>query len=147
MLVVHVPVGDMDTGLRVRHASFGDYIVARASDQVRIDASLGELVLARGCLHVMSKRLHFNVSQSPSSHKPNPSAKPDNITLSLEYACLHWADHLAALSGPSNIDEEVYAIFKTQFLFWLEAVSSLGQIPRAISMLFTAASSVSQTFV
>jgi len=92
--VVYVPDGDSEPGLRTLHASFGDYLFGRAPSAFRIASSLGHVILARGCLHVMVQRLHFNVSMSHSSYKPNRSTTPKTITLSLEYACLQWVYHV-----------------------------------------------------
>jgi len=86
--VVHVPQGDDEPGLRTIHASFGDYLLERADDEYRIKRSVGDITLANGCLQVMSKRLHFNVTQSRSSYEANQPRNASSITLALEYACL-----------------------------------------------------------
>ena len=62
--VVHIPDEDDEANLRTLHASFGDYLLSRAPIHIRISSSLGDKTLAYGCLHVMEKCLHFNVSQS-----------------------------------------------------------------------------------
>jgi len=144
--VVYVPAGDTVAGLRMLHASFGDYMLSRAAVHIRITRSLGDSILARGCLHVMSTRLHFNISRSRSSYEPNPSTKPDSITLSLEYACLQWIYHVAAVPKPSSYDKEIDVAFRPRFLFWLEVTSVLDRIWRAAAMLLFAASKVSVTF-
>jgi len=141
--VVYMPHDDITTGVRVLHASFGDYMLLRAAERVRITASLGDDILARGCLDLMSKRLHFNVSQSRSSYEANPSPRSDNITLSLEYACLQWIYHISALPIPSALDEEISKRFFPYFLFWLESMSVLCQVRRGAAMLAFAATTVS----
>ena len=139
-----MPEDDDEPGLRTLHASFGDYLVSRAPDILSITSSLGDDILARGCLQVMSKQLYFNVSQSPSSYKPNASSQPASITSSLEYACLQWIYHIAALPVTSVLDEEIFSIFRPRFLFWLEVASVLGHAwPRAAAMMHFAASIVS----
>jgi len=141
--VVLVPEMADQPILRTVHASFGDYLFERAAVDIRIPATLGDGLLARGCLRIMSKRLHFNISKSRSSHQPNSATKPDTFTLSLEYACLQWAYHLASLGEPGVSDEEINVIFSRQFLFWLEVMSILGEVRRAAAMLIFAAASVS----
>jgi len=166
--VFHIPEDDDDTSLRPIHASFGDYLLGRASKRLRISVSLGHDALTRGCLHVMATDLHFNVSRSRSSFKENPSTRPHGIKLSLEYACLQWIYHIVGyleaatsnssmthvflshirswfdlkLRQQSECDEQIDAVFRPRFLFWLEVMSVLGQVNRAAAMLMFAAATV-----
>jgi len=149
--VVHVPDDNEEPGLHTVHASFGDYLFGRASNHIRISRSLGHSILARACLDLMSKDLRFNVSQSASSYQPNRSTKPDSITLSLEYACLHWAHHIDTTSTCSNdpaskapsFDMEIGQIFRPKFLSWLEVLSILRKVGMASGLLLIAGSAVS----
>lgn len=143
--VVYMPADDEDSGLRVLHASFGDYILSRAASHIRIDAILGDNILAKGCLHVMAKRLHFNISQSLTSYKENAATRPDSITISLEYACLQWVHHLGTMAVPSTLDNELITCFCPRLLFWLEVISILGRVGPAAAMLKLAASMVCRT--
>jgi len=136
--VVYVPEEGDQSGLRILHASFGDYLLARR----RIQPLSGDETLARGCLRVMREQLRFNISQSLSSYEPNPAAKPSSIVLSLEYACMQWIYHIAALTEPSALDTEIDKTLRHRFLFWLEVVSVLGRVWRAAAMLLLAASTV-----
>jgi len=166
--VFNVPEDDKDTSLRPIHASFGDYLLGRASSHLRIPASLGHEALAIGSLHIMNTGLHFNVSQSRSSFEGNVVPKPTSIMLSLEYACLHWIYHIAGLletatshssisrifrsqirswfnrvpSQQSELDDKINKIFRPRLLFWLEVMSTLGQVHRAAAMLMFAATTV-----
>ena len=160
--VLHIPEDDDEAGLRTLHASFGDYLISRAHSRIRIAGLLGHKILAHACLHVMKKRLHFNVSQSRSSYEPNQTIRPSTITLSLEYACMHWIYHVtsrpeppepeARLSeiprqrssfwipnnsrhAPQSLDDKIDQVFRPRLLFWLEVMSVLGQIRRAAAML------------
>jgi len=142
--------------------------MTRAPPHIRLPELLGNRALARGCLRIMEKCLHFNVSQSRSSYKP--SRKPESITLALEYACLHWVHHISRLFQPprsedkvdkgfferiwsrsqrgsdpeqlSELDQMISDIFWPRFLFWLEVMTVLGQVRRAAGMLIIAAVSV-----
>jgi len=140
--VVHVPNEPDQPGLHSLHASFGDYLFERAAISIRLGRSLGDYSIARGCLQVMGKRLHFNVSRSSSSYQPNPSLKPAFIALSLEYACLHWIYHVSGLPEPSSFDELINQIFRPRVLFWLEVMSVLGHVRRAAAMLMFAVKTV-----
>jgi len=147
--VVHVPEDDDEPGLRTVHASFGDYLFDRAPDRIQIHRSIGHDVLAQACLEVMGKRLHFNISNSLSSYDANPSETPNNVLLSLAYACLHWAHHTAASSSP-GLEVKIDQIFRPRLLFWLELLSVIQKVGLAAGLLRIAATAVSQpaaTFV
>jgi len=137
--VVHVPEDDDTPGLRTVHASFGDYMYTRAPNHIRIRQSLGHEVLAHGCLDIIAKQLRFNISQSQSSYEPNTPNRPDSISLSLEYACMHWVHHIVPLVDTGNLDAKIGAIFRPRLLPWLEVMSVLRQVWRATRMLFAAA--------
>jgi len=149
--VVYVPEGNDTPGLRTVHASFGDYLLSRAPDDIRISRSLGHNTLASACLDTMRRHLRFNISQSSSSYKPNSSTRPDSITLSVEYSCLHWAHHVAAAVKPkygnaptrSIFDVRIDKMFRPNLLFWLEVLSVLRKVSLASALLLIAASDVS----
>jgi len=168
--VIHIPDDDGDASLRPVHASFGDYLLGRASSRIRISEWLGHEALAHGCFQVLAKRLHFNISRSQSSFKSNSKPMLNSIMLSLEYACLHWIYHVSTLleisekdlssksslrlrflswtqraSGASHragLEKNISTIFRPRLLFWLEVMSVLGQIQRAAAMLMFAAATV-----
>jgi len=144
--VVHVPEDDEWPGLCSLHASFGDYLFGRAPSPIRISESLGDEVLARACLHVMAKRLRFNVSQSHTSCERNIRSEPKNIPLSLKYACLQWIYHVSGIPEPRGLDTDINVIFRPRFLFWLEVTSVLDRVGRACAMLLYAASMVSDCY-
>jgi len=148
--VVHVPEEDDVPGLRTVHASFGDYLHGRAASHLRFTRTFGQAVLAHGCLDVMGGHLHFNISHSPSSFHSNTPTRPDEITLALEYACLHWAHHVVAcearnetVSDVPSLHIEISQKFRPNFLFWLEVLSVLGKIRLATGLLSIASAVVS----
>jgi len=144
--IIHVPDEDSEHGLRTVHASFGDYLYGRASSSIRISASLGHYILARGCLHRFAQAdLCFNVSQSQSSFEPNSRDASSRIALSLVYACLQWAHHIDSASNRSEFDEDVGQVFRPKFLFWLEVLSITGKVGSASGLLRIAASAVSRS--
>ena len=137
--LVHVPDEADQPGLRILHASFGDYLFA----QNRISKSLGDQTLARGCLQVMHERLYFNVTGNQSSFEPNSMFKPSSITLSLEYACMQWIYHIKDQGPSATLDDAIDTLFRPQLLFWLEVMSVLGRVSRAAAMLLLATSTAS----
>lgn len=143
--VVHVPDEYDQPGLRTLHASFGDFLLERAASRIRISPLHGDDGLARGCLRLLRKRLHFNISQTSSSYEPNLPATLDSISLSLKYACMQWVYHVAKLPRSPILDDEIYDILRPQFMFWLEVMSVLGQVQRAAAMLLIAGATVRRT--
>jgi len=148
--VVDVPEDNHAPGLRTVHASFGEYLFGRAPDHTRIPRMLGHETLTCGCFGIMEKRLYFNVSRSSSSYEPNPSTTPDSITLSLQYACLHWAYHVAvfkhsqnAVSNLLSFDAQIGHTLRSKLLAWLEVLSLLHRVGLAYGLLTSAASVVS----
>jgi len=141
--VIHLPKDADEPALQAVHASFGDYLFERAPPNLRIPSVLGDELFARGCIRIMRERLHFNVSQCYTSHEPNPLTESSTVALSLEYACIEWAYHLAALREPEVLEGELNDLFRSRFLFWLEVISILNEVQRAEAMLNLAASTVS----
>ena len=58
--------------------------------------------------------------------------KKGQIGDTLGYACHFWTKHLAKVSGGSPGIEEIYKaidkFFTTHFLFWIEALSLMGNL-------------------
>ena len=145
--LVHIPHNDIEPGVRTLHASFGDYMLGRAASHIRLSPSLGHDLLADGCLQRMGwSDLRFNISRSRSSYEPNAVFQQDSISLSLIYACLHWAHHIDAASMRSAFDEMVGGTFRRKFLFWLEVISITGRMGIASGLLRIAGSAVSAAF-
>jgi len=145
--LVHLPNEDTEPDVRTLHASFGDYMLSRAASHIRLAPSLGHDLLADGCLRRMGwPDLCFNISCSYSSFEPYDEFEPESISLSLIYACLHWAHHIDAASTRSAFDEMVGGIFRRKFLFWLEVLSITEKMTVASGLLRIASSSVSLSF-
>jgi len=65
---------------------------------------------------------------------PPPLAErnANHIGVSLAYACRYWADHLSLVALPKNLTENcvrmVDEVVRTRLLYWIEALSLLGDI-------------------
>jgi hypothetical protein len=140
--VIYLPEDNKSSGLRFLHVSFGDFLTERAPNDMRINLSMGHCELSNGCFDRMSRDLCFNISRTPSSYfrHPDPDAMPDNISVSLRYACLHWPYHVRS-APPSEVlrfVEVIDVIFRPRFLFWLEVLVALGRASQASGLLFVA---------
>ena len=134
------------------HASFPDFIFSQArsgsvlldSDSPAVDIHCEEAAhherLACSCFRIMKSHLRFNICDLPSSFLLD-SEVPDldsriqaNISDSLRYSCLHWAQHLAQTS----IDDgrtEIRDFLQLTVLFWIEAMNLLDSRARCTPML------------
>ncbi|KZP16008.1 hypothetical protein FIBSPDRAFT_976664, partial [Athelia psychrophila] len=127
---------------RTLHKSFPDYLTdqsACSSEPWFIDVKEHEYALTLGCLRVMnSESLHFNMGDLKTSHITNADI-PDLsahvqavIPQSVSYACQFWGHHLCeTIPGEPSIHGLILQFFEHKFLYWLEVLSLLGEIPLA----------------
>jgi hypothetical protein len=60
-----------------------------------------------------------------------------HITAELTYASLFWAHHLQDMEVDDRILSELTDFMNKKFLYWLEVLSLLGQVPVAIESIKT----------
>ncbi|OBS26255.1 hypothetical protein FPOA_00195 [Fusarium poae] len=88
------------------------------------------------------KRNIYNLRDPGVAHEDINTTSPDPL-LSLRYPCVHWVDHLhdhfiteGEEGGPSPLHAEhissIYTFLRIKFLFWIEALSLLQNVPRAM---------------
>ncbi|KAF7367054.1 hypothetical protein MSAN_00964600 [Mycena sanguinolenta] len=144
--VVHVPKYDDNGVISTFHASFGDFLTTpgRAPDDLLINVSAAQAALFSSCNQIMGSELHFNVSNCPTSYLPNTSQK-FTIPAILQYVCMHWPYHLAAVSVTETSDAQTSSYldclqdgFFPKFLFWLEVLSALNKAYSASTLIMTA---------
>ncbi|KAG8778104.1 hypothetical protein FRC15_010965 [Serendipita sp. 397] len=110
-----------------------------------IDMTEAHTLMAKGCLETMKRELCFNICQLESSLTFNKDV-PDlderiskYISKELQYGCISWLDHIVNSRGTSHdteVDVALLRITKDGYLlFWIEVVSALGKIPKAIKGL------------
>lgn len=104
--------------------------------------------IGRRSIDAMSPRLRKNMYNLDYGLKPKDMIPPDPDPLApIRYSCVFWADHLCFRNGESpecrpelTDDGAIWSFFKERFLYWLEAVSLLGNFSEgilAISKLHT----------
>jgi hypothetical protein len=125
------------------HASFPDFIFSQARsgsvplgiDSSAVDIHCDEAAhnarLAHSCFRIMKSHLRFNICDLTSSFLLD-SKVPDlkdriraNISDSLRYACLHWAQHLAQTSSEDG-RTDIREFLELRVLFWIEAMNLLN---------------------
>ncbi|KAF7966214.1 hypothetical protein HWV62_39682 [Athelia sp. TMB] len=123
---------------RTLHKSFPDFLTdpTHKLEPWFIDVHQHHQSLAVSCLRIMNSQLHFNMGNLSTSHIPNADI-PDlsdcvviAVPQSLSYSCLFWGYHIReSLSGDSSILPLILTFFEEKFLFWLEVLSLMGEIP------------------
>lgn len=145
---LHAIVGiprDEKSPLDLVHLSFRDFILSKKrSKQLRFRVDETEMhkeVFAR-CLDIMSSKLCRDicglVMPGMTASEVANSRIEASIPQHLRYACRYWVDHLAMLDS-SHLREvglmdggKIHAFLQECFLYWLEAMSLIKEIPATI---------------
>ena len=145
--VIHVPSSSKaaNKAPRIFHPSFIDFIKdkKRCTDKLFwVDGPVKETFLAKRCLKIMKQSLKRDMAGIKDGTVMNADVAnlkgrvKKEIPNELRYACLHWASHITAARDVgrecvSSLDE----FTRRSLLSWMEAMSLLGEIRRAILML------------
>ncbi|KAG8837167.1 hypothetical protein FRC18_009890, partial [Serendipita sp. 400] len=135
-----------DEVVLILHPTFREFLEdPEVSGLFYIDMTEAHTLMAKGCLETMKRELCFNICQLESSFTFNKDV-PDlderiskYISKELQYGCISWLDHIVNSGGTSRdteVDVSLLRITKDGYpLFWIEVVSALGKIPKAIKGL------------
>ncbi|KAJ7138266.1 WD40-repeat-containing domain protein [Mycena epipterygia] len=138
------------TYARTLHASFADYLTdpERSGGQPwSIDLETNHRSLSLACLRILNSpsELRFNICSLEDSHLLNAGIPclsdriAADISPQLLYSSRFWANHVQVALFETKVLEEMDTFFHNQFLYWLEVLSLLGQIPMATASLGVAA--------
>jgi len=128
------------TPIRIYHKSFPNFLVdlGRCKDhRFFINPSVHHVEILLSCLTLMRGRLKGNICNLDDCAmlgevRDLPTRRKSYIGDALEYACCFWTNHLVNIPITSpNIEEVQKAIgdfFKMHLLFWIEALSLLGDL-------------------
>ena len=135
---------DFDQPVKPFHKSFPDFITdpLRCPDK-RFYISPGNLhlELAVNCLRVMNDGLEQGLLSLPSyalnSEVKDLQMKIQNgISITLQYACKSWNNHLTVAQGDvTDVISHLHSFLEKKFLAWLEVVSVLGAVRGAVVAL------------
>jgi len=126
--------------VQIFHKSFPDYFMdpERCTDtRFFVDSSIYHREILLLCLNVMSRELKKNICNLDYSTPLNkvedlPTRRATHIGDALSYACRFWTTHLArtAGSGPGveEVQKEIDEFFTTQFPYWIEVLSLMGNL-------------------
>jgi hypothetical protein len=136
----------MNGGIRVRHLSILEFLTGSSCPaQYRIDIEQANMKVGYACLKTMNKELRFNICDLETSLVSNNEVRSlddriqEHISDSLQYSCLHWADHICSTSN-HQIQVSACPLIDEFFegirpLFWMEVLSVMKRIPGGILAL------------
>lgn len=135
---------DGPENITIYHMSFPDYLTAieRAGhNEWFIGLQLSHLEISNRCFAIMESQLHFGIGGLGSSHDMDLQHSP-NIPKHLSYVCAMWGDHILQSSNsdvqlPHSWLSALESFLLSRFLYWLEIISILKQIPFARHLLIT----------
>ncbi|KAG8819591.1 hypothetical protein FRC19_009674 [Serendipita sp. 401] len=135
-----------DEVVLILHPTFREFLEDRAAAGLfYVDMKEAHALMAKGCLETMKRELCFNICRLESSFTFNKDV-PDlderiskYISRELQYGCISWLDHIVksrTTSRDTEVDPALLCITRGGYpLFWIEVVSALGKIPKAIKGL------------
>jgi len=122
------------------HSSFRDFLVdKRRSSKFHINLTEAHFHLLSLSLRIMQDDLHFNICGLETSHFSNHDLPKIGACVPghLSYVCRFWGDHLQRVPFNINTANSLMLIFETQLLFWLEALSVIGEMALAAPTLIS----------
>ncbi|KAJ6022047.1 hypothetical protein N7540_007551 [Penicillium herquei] len=124
------------------HQSVQDFLTHEAFNETPVGAIQHRSIFSRS-LNIMSQTLRRDIYGLKEPGFPIERVqKPDPDPLaSSSYSCVYWIDHLEeyhSLTGEyDGLDDHgpVYEFLQQKFIYWLEALSLLGNIPYGIKAI------------
>ncbi|KFY46562.1 hypothetical protein V494_00422 [Pseudogymnoascus sp. VKM F-4513 (FW-928)] len=128
--------------LRLHHPSFRDFLLNK--DQCGdfwVDAKEAHLVLATGCIKLLSQTLKNDVCEM---HAPGSEASQlessrieSFLPHDVQYACLYWVKHLQKSGAQVRNGEEAHQFLQAHLLHWLEALGWMGKMSEGVLALLS----------
>ena len=141
--VLNIPV-DGNKPVRLLHLSFRDFLLdpkKRGKSRFWIDEKKTHTRLISKCLQLLSspKGLKQNICNltSPGTLRSEVDCQIIDNALSLEvrYACRYWVHHLEKSGGRICDGDLVHTFLQKYFLYWLEAMSLMGEASESIHII------------
>ena len=150
------------TDIEFVHQSARDYLAGKNGQSI-LDSHghYGHGEIALSCLSHLSERLKVNLVDLPRPNSTRESMKAlkdkkrNTLVASVDYAATFWVQHLEGARRTTLIQDalaeqgEVATFLHTKLLEWLECLSLLDKLPRAVEALkiLTDAADVSNIYV
>jgi hypothetical protein len=130
---------DANQPLRLHHPSFRDFLLDKNRCEglhFVIKERQVHQTLATSCLRLMSSSLKQDICgvEQPGVLviDVNEDLIQQHIPLELQYACLHWVQHLQKSRTQLEEGDQVHQFLKKHLLHWLEALGWIGKVPEGV---------------
>jgi hypothetical protein len=142
-----------DRPVRLHHPSFRDFLYDRRrcrNEDLCVNKIETHSILAHRSFEVMA------VLRKDICGLKSPGTMIENVTLAtitqhlsstLQYTCQYWLDHAEHGQMRPNDDGPVHRFLREYCIYWLEAMSLVGKIPEAITMMMKLESLVDVSLV
>ena len=141
--VLGIPI-DEDLPVKLLHLSFRDFLVdpqKRGKSSFWVDTTETHKRLASKCLQLMSSPKGLKEDMCNLSLPGTLRNKIDNQTINeslppdLRYACRYWVHHFEQSQNRICDGDLVHTFLQKYFLYWLEALSLIGEASESIRMI------------
>ena len=141
--VLNIPANE-HSPVRLLHLSFRDFLLdpqKRGNSPFWIDESETHTKLVIQCLRLISSQKGIKRNMCKLSSPGSPRSEIDRQLLDerlpaeVRYACRYWVSHLQQSKWRIRDDDQVHQFLHLYILYWLEAMSLIGQIPESITMI------------
>ncbi|KAF5362027.1 hypothetical protein D9756_002741 [Leucocoprinus leucothites] len=133
---------DQGSTLRFIHQSFVDFLLSpECPNDFAIKEPEQQRQLSALCLTTMSKELRFNICGLETSSLKNVDVLDIEMKVQtgipplLSYSCCFVAEHLRHTAFDEHLIDDVRVVFKEKLLYWLEVMSLLKEMNRAVPIL------------
>ncbi|KAH0537131.1 hypothetical protein FGG08_006035, partial [Glutinoglossum americanum] len=141
VLSIHV---DESIPVRLFHLSFRDFLVdpkKKEKSPFWVDERKTHERLARKCLELLSspEGLRKNICKLPNPGTLRKEIDEQTIAIylspGLQYACRYWVHHLEHSNCYIHDGDTIYLFLHKYLLYWLEAMSLIGEAYKCIYMI------------
>ena len=141
--VLNIPA-DEHLPVRLLHLSFRDFLLdpqKRGKSPYWIDKSESHRKLVIKCLLLISSRRGIRKNICNLSSPGSPRNEVDKRLLDeylpaeIRYACRYWVSHFQQSQWQICDDDQVYQFLQGYVLYWLEAMSLIGETLESINMI------------
>ena len=152
--VLSIPT-DERLPVRLLHLSFRDFLLdsqKRGKSPFWIDESETHRRLATKCLQLISssKGLKQNICKlsSPGTLRSEIDKRilDEYLPAEVRYACRYWVYHLQQSKWHICDDDQAHRFLQKYILYWLEAMSLIGETSESINMISSLQSSIHVRF-
>ena len=135
---------DEDMPVRLLHLSFREFLLdtkRRGKSPFWVDEKETQKRLARKCLQLLNspKGLRKNICNlsGPGTLRSEVDCQMIGNALpsEVQYACRYWGHHLVQSGGRICDGDLVHIFLKKYFLYWLEAMSLMGEASESIHII------------